>query len=159
MISTTEVGCGACRCEVGFGKLTMVVGTCTDRTWNSQQCPGWCFAQSKWDDSTASFSQRTLTKTHFRQQLIHSLGQMSDSRWRRLVLLPWRRQLQLPVWKRCCEAGGIAADHRDGDWQYIMAGNTISNQHIQHVCLCEHQSEHWSVYRCLDLSALFQHYC
>ena len=22
-------------------------GTCTDRTWDSQQCPGWCFAQSK----------------------------------------------------------------------------------------------------------------
>ena len=21
-------------------------GTCTDRTWNSQQCPGWCFSQS-----------------------------------------------------------------------------------------------------------------
>jgi hypothetical protein len=21
-------------------------GTCTDRTWNSQQCPGWCFAQN-----------------------------------------------------------------------------------------------------------------
>jgi hypothetical protein len=32
----------------GFGKLTLVVGTCTDRTWNSQQCPGWCFTQSKW---------------------------------------------------------------------------------------------------------------
>ena len=21
-------------------------GTCTDRTWNSQQCPGWCFAEN-----------------------------------------------------------------------------------------------------------------
>jgi hypothetical protein len=36
-----------------------------------------------------------------------------------------------------------------------VAGNTISNQHIQHVCLRKHQSGHWSVHRCLDLSTLF----
>ena len=62
MISTTEVGCGACHRGNGFGKLTLVVGTCTDRTWNSQQCPGWCFAESKWMIRPRLFSLRMLTK-------------------------------------------------------------------------------------------------
>ncbi|KAI1620716.1 hypothetical protein EDD37DRAFT_167713 [Exophiala viscosa] len=43
-------------------------GTCTDRTWDSQQCPGWCFAESEWKHPTAStgncgLSEADLTST------------------------------------------------------------------------------------------------
>ena len=37
---------GVCYIEQGDNSF-YYRGTCTDRTWNSQQCPGWCFAQSE----------------------------------------------------------------------------------------------------------------
>ncbi|EXJ95708.1 hypothetical protein A1O1_00831 [Capronia coronata CBS 617.96] len=39
---------GVCYIEQGDSSF-YYRGTCTDRTWDSQQCPGWCFAQNSTD--------------------------------------------------------------------------------------------------------------
>ena len=91
---------GVCYIEIDGGEY-YYRGTCTDRTWDSQQCPGWCFAQSKYIHilkihppipiSLITLNGDTDKSDAYRREHIHTVSQVPDDSG--LVVLPRRSEL------------------------------------------------------------------